>query len=93
MHGEERAGMMVQSLRDELDAGVVQAYSEIDLQDCDSWGAIRTKLYNQSTALLTDAVETIQSDDEEPMRVEEFGPVHNPPSAGEIVKFVANTVR
>jgi len=93
MHDEQTAGMMVQSLRDELDAGVVQAYSEVDLTDCDSWGEIRHRLYTQSTHLLTDAVRTIQSGTAAPIQVEELGPVHNPPSAVELGKYAVKHVR
>jgi hypothetical protein len=93
MHDEPTAGMMVQSLTDELDAGIVQAYSEVDLTRCDSWSEIQHRLYTRSTHLLTEAVETIQSDSAEPMEVEELGPVNNPPSAVELGQYAVKELR
>ena len=93
MHDEATAGMMVQSLTDELDAGTVQAYSEVDLTDCGSWGEIRSRLYNRSTHLLTEAVRTIRSETDEPMRVDELGPIRNPPSAVELGQYAVKQLR
>jgi len=91
MRDEETAGMMVQSLRDELDAGVVQSYAEVDIDDCRSWGAVRERLYTNSTDLLTEAVENIRSEESEPMYVDDLGPVYNPPSTVELAQFFAKS--
>lgn len=93
MNDEDNAGMMIQSLRDELDAGIVQAYSEVDISDCQSWGAIRQRLYENSTHLLSEAVQGIQSSDHKPMKIEELGPVHHPPAASELARYFVKYIR
>lgn len=92
MNGEPTAGMMVQSLTDELDAGIVQAYSEVDISDCRSWGEIRRTLYENSTDLLSEAVQGLQSPDHEPTEVDDLGPVYHPPSASEIARYFVKYV-
>jgi methionyl-tRNA formyltransferase len=93
MHDEPTAGMMVQSLRAELDAGVVQAYAEVDIDDCRSWGATRRRLYENSTHLLSEAVRTVQSPDRDPTEITDLGPVHHPPSALELLRYASKYVR
>lgn len=93
MNDEDNAGMMVQSLRDELDAGIIQAYAEVDITDCQSWGAIRRQLYENSTHLLSEAIQGMQSPDHEPMEIEEFSQVRHPPSASELAHYFAKYVR
>jgi len=93
MHDETRAGMMVQSLHEKLDAGTVLSYSEVDISDCDSWGEIRAQLYPNSTHLLTEAVERLTSQDGEPIQFDEHGPVYNPPSARELATFFTKRIR
>lgn len=93
MNDEQTAGMMIQSLHNELDAGVVQTYSEIDITECQSWGEIRRMLYEKSTDLLSEAVQGIQSPDHEPMEIEEFGQVHHPPSGLELARYFSKYVR
>lgn len=87
MNNEHTAGMMVQSLQDELDAGIIQAYSEVDITNCQSWGEIRRTLYENSNHLLSEAVQNIQSTNHEPMEIEELGEVHHPPSASELTRY------
>lgn len=87
MNGEGTAGMMVQQLTSELDAGMVYAYDEVDIRECQSWEEIQSKLYPSSTGLLAEAVETIRDETREPMVVDELGPVYHPPSAIDLGKF------
>jgi hypothetical protein len=92
VHGEPTAGMMVQSLQDNLDAGGVQAYGEVDIEDCRSWRAVRARLYPASTHLLTEAVRRVRSGDR-PIEVDSFGPVYHPPSAPELARFLVTSAR
>lgn len=87
MNGEEKGGIIIQTLREELDAGLIQAYTSVDLSGCQSWSEIRRRLYNKSTCLLADAVKRIQSEGDEPIEIEDFGPVHHPPSGPELARY------
>lgn len=92
MHDRSRAGVMVQTLRENLDAGAIQAYDDVDIADCDSWRAVRERLYTDSTHLLAEAVEAVQDPDSEPMRVEDPGPVYYPPSTTGLGRFAVKRV-
>jgi len=93
MHDEQRAGVMVQTLQDELDAGTVQAYKEVDIEDCRSWGEIRERLYPETTHLLAEAIENVRDENTSPERVEDLGPVYHPPSAIELGKYALKYLR
>jgi hypothetical protein len=93
MHGRSEAGAIVQSLTDELDAGLVQASRRIDISDCESWAAVRERLYDGSTDLLARAVETVTDDGAEPDTVRDLGPVYHPPSADDIVRYAVRRQR
>ncbi|WP_436935630.1 hypothetical protein [Halovenus marina] len=93
MHDEETAGMIVQSLSDDLDAGTIQAHETVNIHGCQSWSEIKRKLYTESTGLLAEAVETVQDDTQDPMIVEDLGPVYHPPSAAELSTFSLKRLR
>jgi hypothetical protein len=89
LHGESTAGVMVQRLRPELDAGDVLAYADVDISGCRSWGAVRRALYGNSADLLAEAVETARSDDADPLDLGDPGPVYHPPSAPDLARYLA----
>lgn len=93
MNDEETAGMMVQALSSDLDAGRVYAYDEIDIQEYQSWEEIRWALYLRSIRLLAEAVTTVQDETKEPMVIDELGPVYHPPSAVDLSKFCFKRLR
>jgi methionyl-tRNA formyltransferase len=93
MNDEETAGMMVQALSSDLDAGRVYAYDEIDIQEYQSWEEIRWALYLRSIRLLAEAVTTVQDETKEPMMIDELGPVYHPPSAVDLSKFCFKRLR
>jgi folate-dependent phosphoribosylglycinamide formyltransferase PurN/prenyltransferase beta subunit len=93
MHDERTAGMMVQRLSSELDAGTVLAYDEIDISECESWGEIRASLYTNSTELLATAVERVQDGTAAPMDDHEPGPINTPPNARTLAAYLSKRYR
>jgi hypothetical protein len=87
MHDTPHVGFMVQSLRDSLDDGIVQAYDEIEISDCATWREVQERVYPNSTHLLAEAIERVQNPESEPVRISDHGPVYNPPSAVELGRF------
>ncbi len=87
VHDEPTAGMMVQLLNEDIDAGTVLAYDEVDISACTSWGDVRGELYRNSTGLLTSAVENVRSGPVDRLEVAEPGPVYTPPSAVQLAKY------
>jgi hypothetical protein len=92
MHDVPTAGMMVQTLQEDLDAGTVEAYDEVDISDCRSWGEVQERLYPNSTHLLAEAIENVQNPGIESLDIDEFGPVYHPPSAGELGSYLVKRV-
>ncbi|EMA59372.1 hypothetical protein [Halorubrum lipolyticum] len=93
MRDEETAGTIVQSLTDDLDAGVVRSYRDVDIADCDTLDEIRRALYGGSTGQLAEAIEAVQDEDREPMVVDDLGPVYHPPDLGELAAYARKRYR
>ncbi|WP_128905847.1 formyltransferase family protein [Halorubrum amylolyticum] len=93
MHGEETAGTIVQSLTDDLDAGVVRSYRDVDIADCDTLDEVRRALYEGSTGQLAEAIEAVQDAGREPMVVDDLGPVYHPPDLGELAAYARKRFR
>jgi hypothetical protein len=92
MHGEDNVGMMVQTLRPELDAGTILAYDEVNISDCTTWDAVRQRVYPKSTTLLATAVDRIQREANPAISPDSFGKVYHPPSAVDISKYLLKTL-
>ncbi|WP_418286667.1 hypothetical protein [Halorubrum sp. DTA46] len=87
MHGADTAGTIVQTLTDELDAGIVQSYRDVDLSGCETWGDIRRELYTGSVEQLAEAVERVRDEANEPTVIEDLGPMYHPPDARELLAY------
>lgn len=92
LHDRRHAGAIVQTLTDELDAGIVQASTDIAIEDCESWGEVRELLYTESTDLLAEAVDRLQDEESEPETVDSLGPVYHPPSTFDLGRYVFRQV-
>lgn len=93
MHDKESAGTIVQSLNDNLDAGVIRSYRDVDIADCDTLDEIRRELYEGSTGQLADAVEAVQDEGRDPMVVDDLGPVYHPPDLRELAAYARKRFR
>lgn len=87
MYDEQQIGVMVQMLQNELDSGIVQAYEEIDIEDCRNWGEIRERIYSKTTHLLAESIENLRDESTSAQQVEDLGPVYHPPSAVDLGKY------
>lgn len=90
VHGEETAGITVQQLSDELDAGKVAALKTVDISDLYTWGAVKYRLFNESEDMLATALQSLQNDDlEEP---DELGTLYTHPMGFPVLRFaIKNT--
>lgn len=93
MYDEQRVGAIVQSLTDELDAGIVQAYDEVNIENCQNWEEVKEEIYTSSTNLLAKAVETVQDDRTSAEVVDDLGPVYHPPSAVDLGRYFWKQLR
>lgn len=93
MHDEDTAGTIVQSLTDDLDAGVVRSYRDVDIADCDTLDEIRRELYEGSTGQLAEAIEAVRDERRDPMIVDDLGPVYHPPDLGELAAYARKRYR
>ena len=91
LHGRSTAGMMLQRLNEELDAGEIIVYNEVDIADARTWRAIQERQYRNSESFLAQAVARLPDPDFEPSDVE-LGPVHTAPDIKNYIKYmVKNT--
>jgi folate-dependent phosphoribosylglycinamide formyltransferase PurN len=91
MNEEDSAGLMVQKLEPELDAGEVLAYHEVDIGGCRTWREIQRRLYNSSSQLLPEAIGNLR-DSEKAISVEDPGKIYHPPAAGQILTYLKKEI-
>ena len=91
IEGAETAGVTVQQLTDELDAGRVAALKSVSIGDCRTWEAVRRQLFAASADMLTEAVRTaIDGDTWTP---ETLGTLRSLPKGVPVARFaVKNTL-
>jgi len=90
VEGAERAGVTVQLLTDELDAGRVAALKTVRITDCRTWGAVKRRLFTVSADMLTDAVETVLAD--ETWQPETLGELYTLPKGRPVATFAAKNL-
>jgi len=86
IHGEREAGITVQILSEELDAGSVAALKRVRIDDLYTWQSIRSRLFEESHDMLRRAVENIESDDI--MSAESLGEIYTHPKGKPVIRYV-----
>lgn len=92
MHGRDRAGMMLQRLSEELDAGEIVVYDEVDITDSKTWRSVQERQYRESESFLVQAIERLTGLDFEPYDVD-LGPIRTAPDKGDYIKYMAKNAR
>lgn len=83
---EPVAGITVQQLTEELDAGTIAAFRAVPIEDLRTWWAIKRRLLAESEDLLTEAVQNIEDGDvEEPTKL---GDLYSHPEGAPVLKYV-----
>lgn len=83
---EPVAGITVQQLTEELDAGTIAGFRAVPIEDLRTWWAVKRRLFAESAELLTEAVRNVQEDDvEEPPRL---GSLYSHPKGAPVLKYV-----
>lgn len=88
LHGRDRAGMMLQRLSEELDAGEIVVYDEVDITDAKTWRTVQERQYRKSENFLMQAIGHLTDPDFEPYDVE-LGPIRTAPDMGDYIKYTA----
>ncbi|PSP68611.1 hypothetical protein BRC85_01855 [Halobacteriales archaeon QS_1_69_70] len=86
IHGQIEAGITVQILSEDLDAGSVAALKRVRINDFYTWQSVRSHLYEESHDMLRLAVENIESDDV--MSPESLGEIYTHPKGKPVIKYV-----
>ena len=86
IHGEKEAGITVQILSEELDAGSVAALKRVRIDDLYTWQSVRSHLFEESHDMLRLALENIESDDV--MSPKSLGEIYTHPTGKPVVKYV-----
>lgn len=93
LHDEPEGGITVQRIAEELDAGEVVAYRDVDIADAPTWGEVRRRLYTQSEDMLARAVRNLRDPDVETASPDSFGDLYRLPKGKPVATYVAKTAR
>ena len=86
IHREREAGITVQILSEELDAGSIAALKRVRIDDIYMWQSVRSRLFEESHHILRRAVEDIESDDV--MSPKSLGEIYTHPKGKPVIKYV-----
>jgi folate-dependent phosphoribosylglycinamide formyltransferase PurN len=84
---EPTAGVTVQQLTEELDAGTVVATTKCNIEDCTSLREVHSKQFSASPPLLTAGIQALIND-QLPEQPEELGPAYTTPSDRDILIYL-----
>lgn len=90
---DDRGGVTLQRLTDQIDAGLVVAYADVDLTGARTYQAILDRLFARQATLLADGIQSLNETG--PTAVEELGPYYSHAqrnSFGFAVPFVLKNV-
>lgn len=91
IHGEKTAGVTVQQLTEELDAGKVAASETVDISDQYTWESIKQELYRASDDVIIDAVRAVQDGDiQEPKTL---GQLYSTPKGKPVLLFILKNTK
>lgn len=87
IHHQSMAGVTVQRLSENIDAGAIAASAQVDISDANSLEEVHSKLFTASEPLLSESVQQIESD--EPLKKpEKLGTLYTTPAAGETLYYL-----
>ena len=86
IHGEREAGITVQILSEELDAGNVAALKRVRIDNLYTWQSVRSHLFEESHDMLRLAMENIESNDVR--SPESLGEIYTHPKGKPVIKYV-----
>jgi hypothetical protein len=87
LHGRDTAGMMLQRLSEELDAGEIIVYDEVDISDSKTWREVQKRQYRKSEDFLAEAIRNLSDSSFEPQQME-LGPVRTAPKIGNYIRYI-----
>lgn len=92
LHDEETAGVTLQRITDELDAGHIVVEDEVTISDCTMWGDVLERLYWASGPMLAEAVRRLDEPTFEPKTVNELGTLYTRPDPAEFARFLGKSL-
>ncbi|WP_435317332.1 formyltransferase family protein [Haloarchaeobius sp. TZWSO28] len=92
IHDESSAGITVQRITDELDAGEIFAYEEVDIDDADTWRDVRRRLYTTSEPMLARATRKLLWGDD-PREPDELGDLYTLPKGKPVLSYAVKTAK
>lgn len=93
IHGESEAGITLQRITEQLDAGEAITIKPVPIEDVRTYAEIRGRLYAESDDLLATAISKIQDGDLDASTVEDLGPLYTIPSGTPALRFFIKDLR
>ncbi|WP_423747115.1 formyltransferase family protein (plasmid) [Haladaptatus sp. SPP-AMP-3] len=92
LHDEGTAGVTLQRITDELDAGRIVVEDDVAIEDCTTWGDVLGRLYRASDPMLAEAVRRLDDPSFEPTSVEDLGSLYTRPDPTEFARFLTKSL-
>jgi len=93
IHGETQAGITLQRLTDQLDAGEVVEMKTVRIDDVETYSEIRERLFASSEDMLATAVRKLEEGDTTFETVDDLGPLYTTPSGFDALRFFSKELR
>jgi folate-dependent phosphoribosylglycinamide formyltransferase PurN len=82
LHGKEQVGITVQRLTEELDGGDILLTKHVDIEQAESWPAVRQRMVDASPPLLIRALQRLADNAFSPDPPDKLGPIYRAEERG-----------
>lgn len=93
LHDESTAGVTVQKLNEQLDGGSIAAITQVDISDADSWGEVKSRLFEHGTDLLSESVYRCVCEPTEVKTADSVGKLYTTPSNKQMVLYLIKRLK
>ncbi|WP_327052878.1 formyltransferase family protein [Halomicrococcus gelatinilyticus] len=91
LHDEPTAGVTLQRIDDDLDAGEVVVEDEVDISDATTWREVERRQIAVCEAMLAEGVGRLRDPDHEPTTPDSLGTLYTIPSGTDVLRYVGKT--
>lgn len=93
IHGKDEVGITLQRINKQLDAGEIAVEKKVSIENVETYAEIRSRLYRNSTDMLSTAVSGIEMGTIEFETVDELGPLYTIPAGMNAWRFLLKEIQ
>jgi len=91
LHDEPTAGVTLQRIDDDLDAGEVVVEDEVDIADAHTWREVERRQIEACVEMLAAGIERLRDPDHESTPPDSLGSLYTIPSGTDVLRYVGKT--